>query len=619
MSISPDGRHIAYIQRIKNIEYFVVALTDTKEIVGSVNAKKIKARSTSFATNNHVLFQASKTNVTLGYRGRHEFSAAIGYTIDEKKVTLLLKGTQDIHPAQTGLGKIVGLDVDKEVVYMPAFDEYGSKPYNLYQVNLNTGVGRIYTKGKSGTIDWFVGEKGQVLAREDYDEDTQTHSIVSKTSGKWKTIYSLSTPIPSISVQAISSDGGSLIFIDQNDDREAVYSIALDDGEITGPIFSKPDADIDFLDTDVNRRLTAIVYSGFKSDYTFIDERENQLFDRLSVTFPKSNIQYQSATADKSTILVKVSGAEKAGAYMLFDTEKATIKQFAVEYDVDTIAELKAVKYKARDGLDITAIITFPPEHYGRKNLPLIALPHGGPESYDKIHFDWLAQYLATKGYLVLQPNFRGSSGFGYQFRNAGRGRWGQEMQDDVSDGVRVMVASGYADAERACIMGMSYGGYSALAGGAFSPELYKCIISVNGVTDLPLMMRDTRYRYGSKHWVVSYWNEVIGDSTTQAEKLKSISPVNFAHAFQAPVLLIHGKDDLVVPIQQSKGMQKALKKAGKKVIFKTLKGEDHWLSTSASRLLALKAIDAFLNKYNPVHLTSAHTPTLKAQSQIND
>jgi dipeptidyl aminopeptidase/acylaminoacyl peptidase len=173
-------------------------------------------------------------------------------------------------------------------------------------------------------------------------------------------------------------------------------------------------------------------------------------------------------------------------------------------------------------------------------------------------------------------------------------------MQNDVSDGITTLVKAGYVDPNRVSIVGASYGGYSALAGGAFSPDLYRCIISVNGVSDLPKMLKSQKYKYGSKHWVTNYWHEIVGDSKSEIDKLRSVSPANFAPDFKAPVLLIHGKDDTVVPIEQSKRMHKALKKAGKSVELITIDGEDHWLSASSTRLQMLKAIDDFLGIHNP-------------------
>ena len=156
---------------------------------------------------------------------------------------------------------------------------------------------------------------------------------------------------------------------------------------------------------------------------------------------------------------------------------------------------VQTIEYSSRDGLKIPAIITWPPGVDGgtAKKLPLVVMPHGGPERYDRVGFDWMAQFFANEGYAVLQPNFRGSTGFGVEFRDAGRGQWGLKMQDDVTDGVNAMIKTGWTDPDRVCIVGWSYGGYAALAGGAFTPELYRCVIAGGAVTDLPQMLNHER------------------------------------------------------------------------------------------------------------------------------
>ena len=169
------------------------------------------------------------------------------------------------------------------------------------------------------------------------------------------------------------------------------------------------------------------------------------------------------------------------------------------------------------------------------------------------------------------------------------------------TDGVKAMIKAGYADPDRVCIMGASYGGYAALAGSVFTPELYRCVIAVAPVSDLPRMLNGEADRYGEDHWVIRYWNKAIGDSKTERDKLKSVSPVNYADNVTAPILIVHGDKDTVVPISQSTVMQKALKKAGKDSTLIKLKGEDHWLSTSKARLEMLKAVDAFIQKHNPI------------------
>jgi len=230
---------------------------------------------------------------------------------------------------------------------------------------------------------------------------------------------------------------------------------------------------------------------------------------------------------------------------------------------------------------------------------PTIVMPHGGPASYDAIGFDWMAQYFANRGYVVVQPNYRGSDGFGHAFRLAGHGEWGRGvMQHDVTDALTAAVNSGISDPERVCIVGGSYGGYAALAGGAFTPELYKCIAAIAPVSDLPRMIYDERRDSGRDSWVVAYWTDAIGDVKAERDRLEEISPANFAEAFRAPVLLIHGNDDTVVPYRQSKTMERALERAGKDVELVKLKGGDHWLSTSEMRLDTLRALDAFVSKH---------------------
>ena len=209
-----------------------------------------------------------------------------------------------------------------------------------------------------------------------------------------------------------------------------------------------------------------------------------------------------------------------------------------------------------------------------------------------------MAQFFAHKGYLVIQPNFRGSTGFGYEHRNSGRGKWGLEMQDDVSDALKSYIDSGIANPDKVCIAGASYGGYSALAGGAFTPELYKCVVSIAGVSDLPMMLNRTRSTSGSDSETIVYWERVIGDRKEDKDDLKNQSPANFASAFQAPVLLIHGNDDTVVPIAQTLRMKGSLESAGKSVKFVKLKGGDHWLSTSPTRIETLQAMGDFIDKH---------------------
>ncbi|WP_426357766.1 alpha/beta hydrolase family protein [Pseudocolwellia sp. HL-MZ19] len=225
-------------------------------------------------------------------------------------------------------------------------------------------------------------------------------------------------------------------------------------------------------------------------------------------------------------------------------------------------------------------------------------MPHGGPEAYDKIEFDWLSQYLASRGILVIQPQFRGSQGFGAEHLLAGRGEWGAKIQDDITDSLTALSKEGKIDPERVCIMGWSYGGYAALAGATMTPDLYQCAISINGLSDIEEMLDFERKEYGEDSSTYRYWQEVINRKTLDDEFLKSISPINHVEKVNIPVLLVYGTRDKIVHPEQSEDFYEALKDAKKDVQLIEIKGEAHSFLKNESRLKTLTAIDAFLNKY---------------------
>ena len=234
------------------------------------------------------------------------------------------------------------------------------------------------------------------------------------------------------------------------------------------------------------------------------------------------------------------------------------------------------------------------------KNLPLIVLAHGGPAAHDTSHFDWWSQALASQGYAVLQSNFRGSN-LNWKHQSAGFGEWGRKMQTDLSDGVRYLVKDGTVDADRVSIVGASYGGYAALAGATLDTGVYCCAISVAGVSELGKMMAYSAKRTNpSSGQIRRYLDRYFGTSGPRDPVLKTLSPSEHAEEASIPIMLIHGKDDTVVPYKQSQLMAKALKRAKKPFEFVTLKQEDHWLSRSETRLEMLRETIRFLKSHNP-------------------
>jgi dipeptidyl aminopeptidase/acylaminoacyl peptidase len=262
---------------------------------------------------------------------------------------------------------------------------------------------------------------------------------------------------------------------------------------------------------------------------------------------------------------------------------------------------VRSIHYAARDGLDIPAYLTLPPGVTDPSGLPLVVLAHGGPASRDVAGFDWWAQALASRGYAVLQANFRGSTGYGRAFLEAGYGEWGRKMQTDLSDGVRWLAAEGIIDPARVCIVGASYGGYAAMAGLTLDSDVYRCGVSVAGVSDLRRMVNwEAEQARHKNNQTVRYWNRFMGAARLNDRALDALSPAFLAASVDSPLLLIHGRDDTVVPIEQSRVMAEALRRAGKPVEFVELPGEDHWLSRSATRQQMLAETVRFLEVNNP-------------------
>ncbi|WP_369751412.1 alpha/beta hydrolase family protein [Asticcacaulis sp. AC402] len=352
--------------------------------------------------------------------------------------------------------------------------------------------------------------------------------------------------------------------------------------------------------------------AGFSTDkegvytYAFFDPAMEKLPGLIDKAFPDHPIKrIVSQGRDPRQMIVFVEGNGDPGTYYFLDFKNSAYKSIGETYPdlpSEWVAEQEAFTYKAADGMEIPAIITYPPGREGG-DLPLIVLPHGGPlDQRDTLGFDWLSQAIASRGYVVLQPNYRGSGGYGGDFVEAAYGQYGRKMQTDLSDGVRTLIADGLVDPNRVCIVGASYGGYAALAGATLDTGVYRCAVSIAGISDLYDLVYpvggESRHEVATSDFVI-YMKQLLGDGS---DRWESISPAHHADKVGIPLLMIHGKDDAVVPIQQMYTMREAMKKAGKPAEVVILKGEDHWLSKAATRTETLEATITFLETHNPAY-----------------
>ena len=277
---------------------------------------------------------------------------------------------------------------------------------------------------------------------------------------------------------------------------------------------------------------------------------------------------------------------------LIWDRDAGSMEPFGwmnEELNPELTAEVRPVEYESSDGTVIPAYLTLP---LGAepKDLPAIVLPHGGPASRDDASFWFLSQFLVSRGYAVLQPNFRGSTGYGWQFRDAGRNQWGGIMQADVDAGAAWLASEGIADPDRICIVGWSYGGYSAAMGLINSPELYRCGVGINGAYNLPRLIAD-----GNRFVSGTMWTRHIG---LDGERARGVSPHHQADRIQAPVLLIHADDDHRVVPEQAEDFHRELVERDKEAQLVTVPHGGHSMLNSSARQRILDEIERFLAEH---------------------
>ncbi|MEM9177731.1 MAG: alpha/beta fold hydrolase [Myxococcota bacterium] len=606
-AISPDGRRYAYVQSSDGEEGVVVIDARTRKMVRGLNVSSMKARDVRFLSNEHVLIHVSKTQARMSRRARWEESRGVILRLDTGKQVEIMNNLDELHPAQSGLVQVVGLDAKDEKVFMPAFVGLTLSTRDLVSIDLDTGHSRVVQSGHADTRDWFMSARGETLAEVRFDAGKGIHRIHSFLGEERRTIFEKETNFPAFHAGAVMPDGRRLAVLGTAHDVRGVFAMSLEDGEIEGPLVSEDDTagrPIEgILTTGPHRVYAGVALGGARSEALFADATLRRADEALRDFYGESTIRYVGGTVDGSRLVFQVSGNGGAEDYVLFNAETHRAGRLAAGYPgipTEDIHRIEAIRYEARDGTSIPAIVTHPDPSAGREALPLIVLPHGGPAGHDSVRFDYMAQFFARLGYLVLQPNFRGSTGYGKAFRSAGRGEWGRKMQDDVTDGLKALIARGQVDPARVCIVGWSYGGYAALAGGAYTPELYRCVVAGAGVADLPLSLREEKRVSGRFSWAFAYWNDLIRAGEADDAYLRSISPAFAADRFQAPVLLIHGKDDTVVSPDQSKTMRRALRRAKKAVEYETVRKMDHWLTTTDHRRRVLRLMGDFVLEHNP-------------------
>lgn len=598
-AVSPDGSQIAYIVNIKGkyaaiAKKMDVAVTDEEPWIlflgGDIKPGYIKW------VNNH------RFVVSLRKSEKYQstpFTVSYLYTgdINTRKGKLVVKPKDKFRQYNDVV--VDWLEDDPEHILMAYSDvEWDSYP-DIKKVNVATGRAVTVKSGQSGIEYWHTDEDGTPrIGTGQNDRGKKRRIIYNVATEKWESSDIYPGLEPDTPVFGMIKKGTELVIGDyRGKDTLGLYIYDLGQKRITRSLFHNDDYDASGVvlskdgETVIGAKYTA------DSDKTELLGEHGTLLDRLRSKFAGYDVDFVDQTSDGKTVLVNLSSPYDPGGLFMYNSKNEKPSLLSKMYNgftSDDTGDVIAVKYTSRDGQKIPAFATLPPGVKAAKDLPFIVLPHGGPYARDSKRFDYLAQFFATRGYGVLQMNFRGSDGYGKKFAQAGRSNW-IVMQEDVEDAARWLLSNNFADPNRMCIAGWSYGGYAALMGVAKDPDLYKCAIAMAALTDINDAKRDLSKYRGGKHAAKEFFGEAMQDKDVR----KANSPVNVAGNIKVPVFLAHGDLDENVQFDQFVRMKRALKKAGVNATYMKFENEDHYLSNQDNRQKFFIGMDKFLTEVN--------------------
>lgn len=622
--LSPDGKHLALIGPADGRDAVTVFTLDAP------NAKPQRAAFPDAEAvgikwaNNNRLICIFKANIKRhGVNRIDQWVRAISVAMDGSPAVVLMHDTPFYadYYGTTETAAIVDQDpADLDHVYMVAYEsdaEREAKKYdrsafssdqeiqsekwtndtytlNYFKVNVNTGETELINLGTPETIEYITDGQGHIMGRIDRTSDLKDHYYVGNREAATFDAHGGSHLV----IRGISPDGTALVATAFVGNTRGLYSYQFGAPSVGAPLFVDPDHDVEgVLYDESTGRVAGVSWATDKFEYKYFDPAMEHVKERIEKALPGQSVQIESRDKAGVNYVVEASSAQSPSTFYLFDSKAGQLSLVASAYPSLTATDLgpqRAYVYASKDGTQIQAYLTLPP---GRpeKGLPTVVMPHGGPEDRDALRFDFWAQFLASRGYAVLQPNFRGSSGYGAKFRDAGDGEWAGKVLEDINGGAQQLVKDGIADPKRICIVGASYGGYAALAAATFTPDQYACAVSYAGLSDLKRDLERTVQDYGEHSQALSIWEKRMGATRFDVGKLDAISPAAHAAQVKAPILLVHSTNDITVRLEQSIEENDALKSAGKTVEFVQLNGDDHYLLEAPTRIQMLKVLETFL------------------------
>ncbi len=620
-ALSQSGARIAFLTRSQGRTLLAVMSLEGDPATRSMDVTGLKIRDLFWIDDQYVMTTIStySGNVQVAGQGRNLFDQWLSdteyftlYALDTQTMqSVQMLGREPSMLPQASLARVSGVRGGR--VLMPAFrlGGGGGRPMlesTLFGVDPSSGTGRVLVTERLRSADvpiinWVVDAQGNAVARVRFDNANDRSTLEISEGNRWRAHPHWENISPAGNVLGADPDGSGFYALWWSRGFRTLARFPADGAEPYNAISAPPGRDLTHAIIDpLTRTPVGAGYVDGAPRQVFIDPDLAAIHDMVAARAPGLILDVSSWNAARTRALVHVAAPGEPGTFLLVDRPSGEIAPIGdvrpAIADAGLVGARRMITYPTRDGGMLEAIITDPPGARPDEQRALVVLPHGGPASQDHLGFDDIAGFIAALGYRVVQPNFRGSSGYGRAFERAGWTEWGGRMQDDVTDVLTHLVAEGAADPVRVCIAGASYGGYAALAGAAFTPDLYRCAAAIAPVSDLWVFAGDIGARSSRRSRQRDYWRRSIGDPTRERAMLEARSPARHAAHVQAPVLLIHPVEDTVVPISQSELMQRALSGAGKDVRLVRLDGEDHWLSLPETRVAMLEELGAFLRTH---------------------
>lgn len=602
--LSPDGTHVAFLSSLQGRYHVVIERfkPDFERYVVYID-DKLDFEWVEWVSNERLLISASisarrdlvETNETRLFSVRSNGTDLTPIIKPEKTMVLGSRVAKELASPPIQDNVIDWLTDDPDYVLV-ALDADGNNFDEVRRVNITDGTYKIVVDDFAGHSSWITDQAGLVRIgweRDFYDEETICH--YRGEDGNWIEMVDSDWMRAGYKPVAFTSDPNVVYVFGPNDSGlHVVRTMNIETGEFLSTVFEHDQVDAwGLVRSDFDRRPVGVAYTEHLPAVNYFDATLKKLQATIDSALPDTSNRIESMSDNRRQILIYSFSDTNLGAYYVWDRDEKNMSLYSdriPDLNDGMLSPIQAVSYAARDGLEIPAYLTVP-AGATQKNLPTIVMPHGGPGGIrDDKTYDYLSQFLASQGYAVFKPNFRGSDGYGRSYAAAGLSEWGGKMQDDITDGARWLVEQGIADPDRLCIVGWSYGGYAAAMGLIKTPELFQCAISINGVLNLPRLIQDDKRYVGGTEWTKHVG--IDGDNA------KSVSPFHQAAKIVKPVLIIQAEDDARVHHDQGRGMAKRLQSLDKEYEYIELEFGGHAVRNVEGRKKILESLGTFLARH---------------------